>query len=112
MSWPEDITTWQDGDTAYMSGPFTGLLAVLRLAGFFGAPLAVLFGGIAVIQHLTLRLILTRSGRMPANYARFLDYATSRHFLHKVGGGYIFVHRLLLEYFAQLTPGQMDELAE
>ncbi|MDJ0904037.1 MAG: hypothetical protein QNJ55_35140 [Xenococcus sp. MO_188.B8] len=35
------------------------------------------------------------------NYARFLDYASDRIFLQKVGGGYIFIHRLLLEHFAQ-----------
>ncbi len=39
---------------------------------------------------------------MPWRYARFLDYAAERLFLRKVGGGYIFVHRLLLEYFASL----------
>ena len=39
---------------------------------------------------------------MPWNYPRFLDYATERILLRKVGGGYIFVHRLLLEYFAAL----------
>ena len=36
----------------------------------------------------------------PLNYVCFLDYATARIFLRKVGGGYIFVHRMLLEYFA------------
>jgi hypothetical protein len=34
------------------------------------------------------------------NLARFLDQATSLVFLRKVGGGYVFIHRLLLEYFA------------
>ena len=36
---------------------------------------------------------------MPWNYPRFLDYAAERILLRKVGGGYIFTHRLLLEYF-------------
>jgi hypothetical protein len=36
------------------------------------------------------------------NIIRFLDYATEPIFLRKVGGGYIFVHRLLQEYFADL----------
>jgi hypothetical protein len=36
--------------------------------------------------------------------ARFLDYAAERVFLRKVGGGYIFVHRLLLDYFAGMKP--------
>ena len=35
-------------------------------------------------------------------YIRFLDYATERIFLRKVGGGYIFIHRLLQDYFAEL----------
>ncbi len=41
---------------------------------------------------------------MPWNYARFLDYAAERILLRKVGGGYIFIHRLLMEYFASLEP--------
>lgn len=59
-------------------------------------------GGKACIQHFTLRLLLYRDGYIPWNYARFLDYATERIFLQKVGGGYIFIHRLLLEHFAQM----------
>jgi len=42
---------------------------------------------------------------MPWNYPRFLDYAAKRILLRKVGGGYMFVHRLLLEYFASLEEG-------
>jgi len=39
---------------------------------------------------------------IPWNLGRFLDYAAERIFLQKVGGGYIFVHRLLQDYFASL----------
>ena len=46
--------------------------------------------------------MLYRLGDAPWNYARFLDYATERLFLQKVGGGYIFIHRMLLEHFAQM----------
>jgi len=35
-------------------------------------------------------------------YARFLRYCCDRIFLQKVGGGYIFIHRLLLKHFASL----------
>ena len=31
-----------------------------------------------------------------------LHYAADRIFLRKVGGGYIFIHRMLMEYFAAL----------
>jgi hypothetical protein len=41
---------------------------------------------------------------------RFLDYAAERILLRKVGGGYIFVHRLLLEYFALLDAGSSADL--
>lgn len=59
-----------------------------------------IYGGNNVGKHILLRLILWRQGSMPLAYVRFLDYAAERVFLRKVGGGYIFVHRLLGEYFA------------
>lgn len=59
-------------------------------------------GGEACVKHFILRLILYVNGAIPWNYAKFLDYATERIFLQKVGGGYIFVHRLLLEHFAEM----------
>lgn len=59
-------------------------------------------GGEALIKHLWLRLILTVSGTIPWHYSKFLDYATASIFLQKVGGGYLFIHRLLLEHFAAL----------
>jgi hypothetical protein len=58
----------------------------------------------ACIVHIILRLMLWRTGAVPLNIVHFLDYATERILLHKVGGGYIFIHRLLLEYFAGLEP--------
>ncbi|MEX6775244.1 NACHT domain-containing protein [Limnospira fusiformis] len=54
----------------------------------------------ACIQHFALRVTLTLSGKTPWNYAKFLDYATERIFLQKIGGGYIFIHRMLLEHLA------------
>ncbi len=58
--------------------------------------------GLICLQHLILRIILSCNGYIPWNYARFLDYASERIFLQKVGGGYIFIHRLLLEHFSSL----------
>lgn len=80
------------------SGLFWGLIA-----GTIGGTAAgLLNGGIACIQHYSLRLLLWYSGCMPLNYSRFLDYAAERILLRKVGGGYIFVHSLLLAYVATL----------
>jgi eukaryotic-like serine/threonine-protein kinase len=75
----------------------------------FGVAAALMGGqgaGIICIKHFTLRCLLWWSGYIPWNYARFLDYASDRVFLQKVGGGYVFVHRLLCDHFArmELTP--------
>jgi hypothetical protein len=34
---------------------------------------------------------------------KFLDHCARLILLKKVGGGYIFIHRMLLEYFAEMT---------
>jgi DNA polymerase III delta prime subunit len=76
-----------------------GVLAGLTI----GLAFAMFFGLLAVLRHAVLRAMLYRNGSVPLNYARFLDYAAERIFLRKVGGGYIFIHRLLLDYFAGLN---------
>lgn len=76
---------------------------ILRVAVRFGLPAALWYGGLDIIKHFTLRFFLSFNGYIPWNYARFLDYAAERIFLRKVGGGYIFIHRLLLEHFATLN---------
>jgi hypothetical protein len=61
----------------------------------------LLIGGKEVIRHFSLRFVLWRTGALPWRLARFLDHASVElQILQKAGGGYIFVHRLLLEHFA------------
>ena len=55
-----------------------------------------------VLKHCILRLVLWRSGKTPFKFIPFLDYCAKLILLKKVGGGYIFIHRMLLEYFAKL----------
>lgn len=58
-------------------------------------------GGLDYLAHYCLRFVLRRCGYIPRDYVRFLNYAaTELGFLQKVGGGYVFMHRYLLEYFA------------
>jgi DNA polymerase III delta prime subunit len=61
----------------------------------------LMLGGIVVLPHYTLRLLLFLKRYTPWNYVRFLDYATRLILLRKVGGGYVFIHRLLLEHLAE-----------
>ncbi len=57
-------------------------------------------GGGVFLKHVILRLALIRNGSTPWHYVRFLDYAAERILLRKVGGGYVFLHRMLMEHFA------------
>ncbi len=59
-----------------------------------------LAGGLFVIKHYALRLFLWMMRIGPYNYPAFLDYANERILLRKIGGSYIFTHRMLQEYFA------------
>jgi hypothetical protein len=57
-------------------------------------------GGLAVLRHYVIRFRLTRSQTFPWKVQLFLDDATTRILLRRIGGGYSFMHRLLLDYFA------------
>ena len=78
-----------------------GLIKGSIIGFIFGLNFANANGGKVCIQHFFLRRILYRKGRIPWNYAKFLDYASERLLMKKVGGGYIFYHRMLMEHFAQ-----------
>ncbi|MCB0094159.1 MAG: NACHT domain-containing protein [Caldilineaceae bacterium] len=78
------------------------------IGGLFGG---LLGGGDTVAKHYVLRFILWWQDHVPFNYARFLDYCVERIFLRRVGGGYIFIHRLLMEHFASLTDEDIERLA-
>jgi hypothetical protein len=80
--------------------PIIGLLAVLGFSMSFGFAAAMRYGGYTWRQHLTLLRLLIRIGAIPRRYMDFLDYAAERVFLRKVGGGYMFIHGLLQDYFA------------
>jgi len=84
-------------------GTILALLNVpISLAIILGFVIAMLSGGLTAVKHFLLRVVLRSCRLTPWNYARFLDYATSCIFLQKIGGGYIFIHRLLLEHFASM----------
>ena len=74
-----------------------------------GLPIGLRYGGGACLHHYALRLVLWYNNFAPLHYIRFLDYAAARIFLRKVGGGYVFVHRLLLEYFAALPQTSAEQ---
>lgn len=86
----------QDAITFALYGVFIGVLAALW------------YGGLFVIQHGTLRILLWFKGLTPrpGKFASFFDYAAQRIFLRKIGGGYLFIHSYLQEHFAGLDRDQ------
>ncbi|MBV9617522.1 MAG: hypothetical protein JO031_18880, partial [Ktedonobacteraceae bacterium] len=83
----------------------------ITLGIIFALEFAFIYGGIAWIEHYVLRWYLWRAGYMPWNYVGFLDYAAERILLRKIGGGYMFVHRLLLDYFSSLNISDKSNLS-
>ena len=76
-------------------------LAAWLLYGLFGGLFYGLVNGLGdFLQHFALRFWFWRAGYLPWNMVAFLDEAAERLLLRKVGGGYLFMHRLLLDYFA------------
>ena len=78
----------------------------LTIGLIFGLSFGLFFGGLTCIKHFVLRLILYFTKCAPWNYAKFLDWASDKLFLQKVGGGYIFIHRSLMEHFAEMENDQ------
>lgn len=92
-----------------VAGLASGLTLGTMFGLLFGFGIGLRYGGTTVIQHAVLRYVLHRADLAPLNYAQFLDYCAERVLLRKVGGGYIFVHRMLMEYFAGLDPTRGPE---
>lgn len=88
-------------------GLFLGRIFGL-VSGFFGLKY---FGGFSVVQHYVLRLVLSHNNLLPLKLIPFLDHCVDLIFLRRVGGGYIFVHRLLMEHFAEMYKENGDVIA-
>jgi hypothetical protein len=110
LSW-----SWQRAKSRFIPECFTGtgyglifglsegLRSGLVNGLFVGPILGLKYGGAACIQHFTLRRMLYKKGYTPWNYAKFLDFTSDRLLMKKIGGGYVFFHRMLLEHFAQMN---------
>lgn len=77
-------------------GPGLGLGGGLVFGLIFGLN----HGLSAVLGHYLLRAFLVMRHLIPWNITAFCDDCASRALLRRVGGGWIFVHRLLLEHLA------------
>ena len=73
------------------------------LTGLFLALLALpLYGGSNVTRHYLLRFILWQLRLLPRKAWGFLHHVERSTLMYRVGGGYIFIHPLLQDYFRNL----------
>jgi hypothetical protein len=91
-----------------LGGLLFGLIIGLIIGLLVGPLIGLLFGGRTLIQHYTLRFVLCRNNILPWKIIPFLDHCVDLIFLRQVGGGYIFVHRLLMEHFAAMYTGEEE----
>jgi hypothetical protein len=85
-----------------------GLIFGLSKGLFFGLFLLfpgiivmwALSGGLTILRHYVIRWLLARHHTFPWHAQTFLDDATTRILLRRIGGGYTFIHRRLQDYFA------------
>lgn len=79
---------------------------IIGILVWFGLGL-VSYGGTAVVGHYVLRWWLFQQGILPYPFRdgrliAYFDGMVGRIFLRRVGGGWVFIHRTLLDFFASL----------
>jgi hypothetical protein len=91
-------------------GLLAGLLVGLPAALVMGLVVGLQQGGGAYLRHWVTRWMLVADGVVPRDYVAFLEYARRIILLRRRGGGYEFIHRLVLEHFTLLTHPSHAEL--
>jgi hypothetical protein len=88
--------------SSFLLGTTMGMIIMLLMILL----VLTLYGGSNVSKHFLVRLLLWHQGYVPWDHTRFLDYACGLVFLRAVGGGFMFIHHMLMEYFAGLDDVQ------
>jgi hypothetical protein len=103
------LTTWPVLTVALRrDDAWRGVLPLATIAALVGF---VWRGGREVILHVSLRTVLAARGDLPRDLTNFLDHCTTDlRFLRRVGGAYMFIHRSLQEYFADVHGGTSPPL--
>jgi hypothetical protein len=93
------------GGLILLTNDFQIAVVGASMFGLFSGSLAALWnGGMDAIRHYSLRLLLIINGHISWKYVSILNQAADRLLLRRVGGGYIFIHQYLQDYFAEQEP--------
>ncbi|MGE0324022.1 MAG: protein kinase [Polyangiaceae bacterium] len=96
------VCPWMGAPSRAETGVGVGLLVGVVL--FFS------FGGAGLTYHWVLRWMLARHSGMPFGLKRFLARGAHSGILRRVGGGHLFMHRTLRDYFASLDEDALTAL--
>lgn len=89
------------GNRATLSESIVLIMALAIPGGAIFASIGLMIGGFDVpVKHALLRVLVAIDQRVPIGLRSRLDSCAKQLLLRKVGGGYLFVHRYILEYFA------------
>jgi transcriptional regulator with XRE-family HTH domain len=86
------------------AGAAVGALDGLSIGAIVGVGVGLRRGVGPFLRHSLLRSLLVAEGAAPRDYVGFLEHAAGLILLRRRGGGYEFVHRMLLDHFAELHP--------
>jgi NACHT domain len=84
-------------------GPSVGLLTGLAATLVAGSLAWLNIGGMIFLHHFAVRGALARAGVAPRRLSLFLEAMTERQLLRRSGGAYLFVHRMLRDFFAAIS---------
>ncbi|GAB5491871.1 MAG: hypothetical protein Phog2KO_20860 [Phototrophicaceae bacterium] len=88
------------------------VLDLLPLAALYSLATGLFFGVVSAfvfshlyLRHLVLFQYLKRNNKLQISYQQVLKQNVDSGFLRQVGGGYIFRHRLIMDYFSDSDKG-------
>lgn len=83
------------------------------VGGLFAGLGLGLTGGLGeALNHYILRMFLWREGKLPLLLVPWLESCRSRLLLRRQGGAYLFWHKTLQDYFAELDDARLADLAK
>ena len=110
-----NIGIWRTGRNAAVVGAVTFAATTLLFALSYGLGygacvgltiatiIALWFGGVDVIQHVVVRALLHRRGRLRFDAVCVLDTLVDLGLMRRAGNGYMFMHAMLLRHMARAS---------
>ncbi len=87
---------------------FTRLSYSVRAVVIIALPVYLFVLVIGLRESILPRAIMVLDGYLPWNVKRLLEDSVALKFMYRIGPGYTFIHRLVMEHFASLDPTRLN----